>query len=225
MPATTTAARERPILFSGSMVRALLAGTKTQTRRVVKPQPNERRDVIDPTGITGNGWWWTRKDGTGVHSQPTPEAAMNLVQDMLSLWCPYGAPGGRLWVREMFKVSNGSQDGEPYIRLRYAADERGVSLKATKWKPSIHMARSQSRILLEITEVRVERIQAISEGDALAEGIRWTKGGPLHAHLESGHNFATAAQAYAFLWDEINGTGSWAENPWVWALTFKRVSP
>lgn len=178
---------ERPILFSAPMVRALLAGTKTQTRRVVK-RPE-------------------RYEG-GLH---------NCLH-----CCPYGEPGDRLWVRETWapqvdcEVSAQrwtklqAQHG-PMPLLHFAADnEPGPWI--TKWRPSIHMPRWASRITLEVTEVRVERLQDISDADARAEGcVATSKWAP------------NVRDDYAALWESINGAGSWAANPWVWVVAFRRV--
>ncbi len=199
--------KARPILFSGAMVRALLAGTKTQTRRIMKPQPRSngmvdvdgeltcRNDFLPPDAML-----WERGSVIGYDAETL---------------CPYGSPGERLWVRESLKVSNGSEDGVPFVRVRYMADERGVSLVGTKWTPSIHMRRFQSRITLEITEVRVQRLQEISEADAMAEGVDLS---------DEPETDAIAIGRYRHLWDEINGAGAWDANPWVWCVSFKRVS-
>lgn len=179
---------DRPILFSGAMVRALLAGTKTQTRRVVKPDGKYRLDLVAPA------------DGGPSR-------------------CPYGAPGDRLWVRETWNTFEG------WAGYFYAADDHSFGIgadddpdhiaeHAVRWRPSIHMPRAVSRITLEITAVRVERLQDISEADAWAEGI---PGDLLHRAQ------GWAPRAYQFLWEQINGPGSWDANPWVWVVEFRRV--
>lgn len=169
---------DRPILFSAPMVRALLNGTKTQTRRVVK-----RFEVRA--------------------GMPEPE-----MQSLLRC-CPYGAPGDRLWVRETFMDL-----GACYL---YRADagaeaERALAAPGQPWKPAIHMPRAASRISLEVTGVRVERLQDISEADVQAEGCT---GSPL------GH--AADAMLYPKLWDSINGPGAWERNPFVWVVEFRRI--
>jgi hypothetical protein len=184
--------KERPILFSGPMVRAILAGTKTQTRRVMKPVPCLTRGMQ------------THEFSVGGHDYR----------------CPYGVPGSRLWVRETFAM-NEVKGGPPVI---YRADygqaqsvfiDRPHSAEwdvvVTRWKPSIFMPRSASRILLEITEVRVERLQAISDDDAWAEGCEPNDNNPV--------------DWYHALWEQINGAGSWDANPWVWVVSFKRLQP
>lgn len=163
----------RPILFSGEMVRAILEGRKTQTRRVVKPQPAY---VID------------------------------------SVWvCPYGRPGDGLWVRETWAPN--SQAGV----FSYAADWAAGVKHVSRWRPSIHMPRAASRISLEVVGVRVERLREISEADALAEGCadsEMVDGVPM---------WCSAVEKYMDLWEKINGEGSWAVNPWVWVVEFRRV--
>lgn len=182
--------KERPIIFSGPMVRALLAGTKTQTRRVYRARP------VDNIAAEHGPVW--------------------------SLPSPYGAPGDRLWVRETMDYS------AEHANFYYAADRRGVGeyvyarLVARDWKPrtvpSIHMPRWASRITLEVTEVRVQRVQDISEEDARAEGVLPAGANPSH--------YKPARDLFRTLWNDINeDRAPWASNPWVWALTFKRVKP
>lgn len=229
--------RERPILFSGPMVRALLAGTKTQTRRVVKHQwPHLWREPHYPTGRVLSDlprqpgafmeFRFRQQDEPGYQGSP----ASTLVP------CPYGQPGDRLWVRESWKYADWTEDGEPWIG--YAAggkdalcqaphewwdrleniwvklsdpDNYDIDGKAADrhWRPSIHMPRWACRLMLEITEVRVERLQDISESDAQAEGPAGHPDGPWHA--------------FRSLWTLINGADSWMANPWVWAVSFKPV--
>jgi hypothetical protein len=196
--------KERPILFSAPMVRALLDGRKTQTRRVIKPQP-EMKDF-------GNGLMpWMPIGGVNADRWP----------------CPYGEPGDILRVREtawerpertIRMMRDGADTWPPYV---YDADgiseEEHAQLKAWGWKrrPSIHLPRLGSRIKLEITAIRVERLQDISEADSFAEGI---PGELLHRAQ------GWAPGAYRFLWEQINGPDSWTENPWVWVIEFKRIN-
>lgn len=201
--------KERPILFSAPMVRAILAGKKTQTRRVVKPKASESSMA---SFSAASGWYPDRYNhrrewcmwgvrGTTDHNKQ-------------GAWlgrCPYGDVGDRVWVRETWASVNGG--------AFYKADEPWPEAYGPepKWKPSIHMPRWAARIILEVTDVRVERVQAITEEDALAEGVDRTN--------TSIPGYAT--QRFHKLWDSINdarGFG-WATNPWVWALTFKRVQP
>jgi len=167
--------KERPILFSGPMVRAILEGRKTQTRRIVKPQPLRDRGVM--------------AFNDGEHPQ---------------MRCPYGKPGDRLWVRETW-----CPDVEPYT-FRYKADG---DEPLERWRPSIHIPRWASRITLEVVSVRVERLQNISEDDALAEGITLVERG------------TSPVDQFNKLWESINGPGSWEANPWVWVVEFKRIEP
>lgn len=201
--------KSRPILFSAPMVRALLAGTKTQTRRPLR-----------------DGTWLDPKEG--VISMCS---VGNGVTGFQSVACPYGVPGDQLWVREQFAGSIAyERHGYPLRewgnKIWYCADGEPRSGQWTRPRPSIHMPRSLSRITLELTDVRVERLQDISEADALAEGVtpKWEPGcsGRLMEAI-GGFSFRPAASAYADLWEQINGPGSWDANPFVWALSFKRV--
>ena len=198
--------KERPILFSAPMVRALLAGTKTQTRRIFKPDrmtwdANGRYTTHAMRGgelsITGSGPF---KPSSWLH------------------YCPYGQPGDRLWVRETFARIDGQT--RPWIETDYQAtythgDRLGDTLGIKKrWTPSIHMPRHASRITLEVTGVRVERLQDISEADAIAEGARNS------LHLPGGR---FARENFEHLWWTIHGDGSWESNPWVWVVEFRRL--
>lgn len=200
--------KSRPILFSAPMVRALLAGTKTQTRRSLR-----------------DGTWLDPKEGVIRMC-----SVGNGVTGFQSVACPYGQPGDQLWVRETWAHHVQAQSAErdedgPFV---YAADgpQALQARLASKWTPGIHMFRWASRITLELTDVRVERLQDISEADALAEGVtpKWEPGcsGRLMEAF-NGFSFRPAASAYADLWEQINGPGSWDANPYVWALSFKRV--
>jgi len=219
--------KERPIIFSAPMVRAILAGAKTQTRRVVKGAPHDwapvQPQVYSPTVIDRRG-----------DEQPGP-AAYGAGNADGECWirCPHGQPGDRLWVREAW--ARDDEDG----CLMYRADvgremdadawEQGriEGVPRYRWRPSIHMPRWASRITLEITSVRVERLQDISEADAAAEGVtpKWEPGcsGRLMEAL-SGFSFRPAASAYADLWESLHGPGSWDANPWVWVVEFKRIN-
>lgn len=214
--------KERPILFSAPMVRALLAGTKTQTRRVMPHQPPE----ILP-GYLAKVYWPARDR----HMTSDPESAaylqferpgdydgMHVMRDGFGFRCPYGQPGDRLWVRETHAPQAdcwGSWErwmkgaGGPGPIIHYAADIADKPF-IEKWRPSIHMPRWASRITLEVTGVRVERLQDISEEDAKAEGVVWEQG-------------QTAINVFETLWESINDPGSWEANPWVWVVEFKRV--
>lgn len=185
--------RERPILFSGPMVRAILNGQKTVTRRVVKSDwiQSDRAPLETSTGVFH---FWC----SGEHV------------------CPYGLPGDRLWVREAWAS----------IRVVQAPDQEWVVYRegdnltdyGGPWKPSIHMRRRDSRILLEIVAVRVERLQDITEQQALAEGVA-----SCEQDLDPDGNCYTPVELFSILWSSINGTDSWNANPWVWVVEFKRV--
>lgn len=210
---------ERPILFSAPMVRALLAGTKTQTRRVLKlPVEVAANDVL----LTG------MQAGYPDGIRPVWEYFDD--PNAFSTVCTYGQPGDRLWVREAFAGSIAyERRGYPLKewgnKIWYVADGEPRSGQWTRPRPSIHMPRCLSRITLEVTEVRVERLQAISEADAIAEGLMVMNGQALYtAPLPRVGWWETDPRvAYRDLWEAINGPGSWEANPWVWVLSFKRV--
>jgi hypothetical protein len=192
------------------MVRAILAGQKTQTRRVVK-LPHGRHICGEP-----------EQDGT-LEWRPIDRGDGVVIKQTLRLMlgeCPYGAPGDRLWVRETFALTPAVDAGAPQKTL-YRADPiyDGIDLRGWRWSPAIHMPRRYSRLTLEITDVRVQRLQDISEADAIAEGVDAVSMAdmPRQATLNRRTDFA-------HIWDKINGKRApWASNPWVWALTFERV--
>jgi hypothetical protein len=214
---------ERGILFSAPMVRALLDGTKTQTRRVMKPQP---------------------VDGKVHQLRGRFDFFLDVASPEALALCPYGVPGDRLWVRE---TCQGFEQPDGLDGVRYLADGAFRSIENTEaaadaWiklanyagkkcptVPAIHMPRWASRITLELVNVRVERLQDISEKDAIAEGVSahrycrqdddavaFHRIGPVR-----GNSFPIAR--YAALWESINGPGSWALNPWVWVVSFRRL--
>ena len=196
--------KERPILFSAPMVRALLDGSKTQTRRVVKPKPSFFGSMTNPT-------------------QPFKTLDAGLHCPIL---CPYGQPGDRLWVREAFDfIPAGGPDTPQSCEIVYWAtgghetrcapiDYNPMIYGHEKVRPSIHMPRWASRITLEVTGVRVERLQDISRGDAMGEGCPFP-------NMAQGDD---PRQWYADLWRQINGPDSWDLNPWVWVVEFKKVT-
>lgn len=225
MNATATAVqpKERPILFSGSMVRAILDGRKTQTRRVIKPQPID----MELFEIVCNGKvHYRRPAGHPMLDEAlaTPGYSVRSVIEGLIQQSPYGKPGDRLWVREAF-----AGNGTDAVWYREGAEYPNDLIM--KWKPSIHMPRWASRITLEITEVRVERLQEISKDDAIAEGVRvlplqeTTDPSAWYESAPGMNQSRSAEECYRKLWDSINadrGFG-WDTNPWVWAISFKRV--
>jgi hypothetical protein len=206
---------QRPILFSGPMVRAILEGRKTQTRRIVKPQPDEnglsfmknapldwREDVHGP-------WlqWKGETPGGDTWNGPTPYL-----------------PGLNLWVREthLFRASGRVVDYRADIDPVEAA---GFGAMYGGWKPSIFLPRWASRINLEVTGVRVERLCDISEEDAIAEGIDPPIGSLWSNYVQPKHACGSAVQSYHSLWDSINGHESWDANPFVWVVTFNKFIP
>lgn len=244
--------KERPILFSGPMVRAILAGQKTQTRRLIAnvhldPHPNDYYTwhILDRC-----------RSANVIAYGLTDEAFKASVERGIS--CPYGVPGGRLWVRETHAIRRVDYDldedeggpreseevyyhatprvgrrrwvgpsappptefqGRPHS-MTYLVEssplESGPAAHIDRWTPSIHMPRWASRIDLEIVAVRVERLQDITEQDAQAEGIT------AEGVMDGGYH----VNAFANLWDHINGDrATWASNPWVWVVEFKRVAP
>ncbi len=239
--------KERPILFSAPMVRAILDSTKTQTRRVLRPQP---------PGSTTDVMTWHHPDDErkGAHFWswgPDPaNPGRDYIQPDWAVPCPYGEPGDRLWVREKWRIGSWDdgcgfwidyRDGPRKERVecndvdlayrlieQTGEDLRRCNFQPTngtmyewkpgqsplRWRPSIHMPRWASRITLEITAVRVERLQDISEADALAEGV---------SAIMDEMRRATPRCDFQALWQSINGPDSWDANPWVFVIEFQRV--
>lgn len=215
--------REIPVLFSAAMVRAILDGRKTETRRVVKPQPDL------PTSE-----WCAASSGTGRWMGLGPSQATGGTRQTWG-WasCPYGQPGDRLWVREAWRVGKGYDDapGSAFTSptVWYGADGDPPLDRAGRYRHARFMPRWASRITLEVTGVRVERLQDISEVDAKAEGAE-----PLHAvactpgerellDLPLLDADTPYRNGFASLWESINGAGSWDANPWVWVVEFRRI--
>lgn len=201
----TDSVRERPILFSGPMVRAILDGRKTQTRRVVKPQPIKGNDEVGPFT------WWNGGNGPRAAASAGFKDVAGFQLDMAQ-YCPYGQPSDRLWVRETFaEIQKG---------FRYRADFHEHADTRLRFKPSIHMPRRASRLTLEITDVRVERIRDVTDADSQAEGSEAC------GHHET-HGGQRHRCTFRHRWNALNakrGFG-WDANPWVWVLTFTRVTP
>ncbi len=244
--------KERPILFSAPMVRAILDGSKTQTRRICKPAEAHALSYV--AGI---------QDPSYIGQRPLEITSFSWFGDEegdVQFRCPYGKPGDRLWVRETwsldmlgaygtskgydstYEVAYRADDAEREIRVLPGEPDPYVKMYDSQrgdWRPSIHLPRWASRIQLEITGVRVERLMNLSEVDALAEGITAVRTPAWDAvHFpEWLRQFDDAcaagekppigplpSQAFGKLWEEINGSGSWAKNPWVWVAEFKRVT-
>lgn len=246
--------KERGMIFNGEMVRAILDGRKTQTRRIIKPQPEATL-----SGSLSGKWL----------SRPLNGLLLPKIED-IAIHCPFGAVGDRIWVRETWGVVSHEldEDGriQPWTPDRpatvihempfgngyysghaiYAADgdftwgdDDGYEDGRSCWKPSIHMPRAASRILLEITNVRVELLNSINEHDAIAEGLaeiskdwRTYKYGVPDRDGYPGtddcgwpwHEWECyPISAYSKLWESIYGADSWQANPWVWVIEFKRV--
>lgn len=207
---------ERPIIFSGPMVRAIRADTKTQTRRVVKPRAD-------------------RDFGPRCRLQPHEIAGEIYAGDLRN--SVYGVPGDRLWVRETWGVGSRPDPWGGYEGIEYRADQDGLeddellpchhvktpddiclSDYRSGWHPSIHMPRWASRITLKITDVRVERLQQINGMDSVREGMN------VPAHLpQDGADLDWARREFRVLWESLHGPGSWDANPLVWVVGFRRI--
>ncbi|MDM2958747.1 hypothetical protein [Citrobacter sp. CK202] len=197
---------ERGMIFNGEMVRAILDGRKTQTRRIIKPQPEATL-----SGSLSGKWL----------SRPLNGLLLPKIED-IAIHCPFGAVGDRIWVRETWARYNIDQDSHD---MAYRATPPTDWPEEGRWRPSIHMPRWASRILLEITDVRVERLNAISEEDARAEGI--IDGGCLNCGEPEPCGCVNpqpdATDVFAYLWQSIYGQENWDANPWVWVIEFRRI--
>ena len=220
--------KERPILFSGPLVRAILDGRKVQTRRIIKPQPPEWIEsfgytAFTPEGhISGRGYW------KGAPGDEGPGEKF--------FRCPYGKPGDLLWVRETWGTMPGHDHVKPSdfapngVQVYYRADNDKEDWRVERWRPSIFMPRWASRITLRVTGVRVERVQEITVDDAYGEGVSWVmqdeSAYPFESYREDGDPIRhPVILNFRKLWDEINaGRGcGWDANPWVWVVEFEKV--
>lgn len=216
--------RERPILFSAPMVRAILDGTKTQTRQVVKPQP-------------------VRIGVNAVMHEPCPYGQLGDRLWVREAWADLTATHGQRWERRNAETGLYERGVHPFAWYRADGDQPdagGGTTPPERWRPSIHMPRWASRISLEVTGLRVERLQDISEADAIAEGVDPSPGirgdddlmvqQVMSAHSDMDKPMMPAPVArYVLLWDSINGkqpgVTNWNANPWVWVVEFKRAAP
>lgn len=232
---------EHPILFKGEMVRAILEGRKTQTRRVIIPQPvwTERKE----NNLSAAGWSWETK-----HCKLSSWPEIDLFSKELEQYCPYGKPGDFLWVRETWRTTGGGswygiaykatenegdamaylgckRDGCLTVPQEYAQEWEHYTYgtrRSCNWRPSIHMPRWACRLQLRVKAVRVERVQDTSGDDAQKEG--WPRDRELFPSINTKHK---AIQWFEFTWDAINakrGYG-WRTNPWVWVIEFEREYP
>lgn len=203
--------KERPIPFTAPMIQAILEGRKTQTRRIVKPQPEIR---------IGHQSWDMGSEIMLWGKRPIIHTiARHGREIMAAKYCPYGQIGDRLWVREGLERS--FDENDPW-GVTYRADRVVIPGRQWDWIPlslsARYMPRWASRITLEITDIRVERVQEISEADVLAEGCKYL------AYRCAEEMKPCDPEEYSDLWDMINGkTYPWASNPWIWVISFKRV--
>ncbi|EMW6581573.1 hypothetical protein AAFF24_003585 [Enterobacter bugandensis] len=229
--------KERGMIFNGEMVRAILDGRKTQTRRIMKVQPS---DGFHPThngyDLDLNAHWYTPGvvDKNG-YLQPAKKDVFGVADENEGFTCPFGSVGDRIWVRETWAEAGAGAPDLKLYRANYPEHvpthyENVPPTDEIRWTPSIHMPRCASRLTLEITGLRVERLNGISETDAEAEGI------DMEALFDAqdcydciaDHNMTgrpTATGAFKYLWESIYGEESWKSNPWVWVIEFKVASP
>lgn len=228
---------ERPILMSGPMIRAILAGQKSMTRRTVKGPVTFLGGSGQEADLSCWGWFF---DGPDFHGYAVLERGLDGRHDHgnVSIPCPYGEPGDNLWVRETWATIKGNgirtvyrADGEPVDTLR------GTPIPNMRWQPSIFLRRGASRLSLAVTDIRVERVQSISDADVVAEGITAES----VAALWAGASRKARKQAWGIddppfgsmapyalwhlAWAIINGAESWFSNPWVWVVGFRRIAP
>ena len=212
---------EHPIIFSAPMVRALREGRKTQTRRT---------RALDKINKAPDGWYLANDapcpDGRWIFGIYGEQPGYEFVR------CPYGVAGDRLYSRETWAAFDCTAISDRDTNfIYYRADDTRKFETDGPWKPSIHMPRWASRDTLEITSVRPERLQAITEEDAIAEGALFRDFGKKCGwtlepdNLERGSDFCLSSAYWAFanLWNKLNGPGSWAKNPWVWRVEYRRL--
>ena len=235
--------KERGMIFNAEMVRAILDGRKTQTRRIIKVQPESNQfgllRILDSTKRNDIGkYHWAESNATGTHAR----------SKLFS--CPFGEVGDRIWVRETWADVN--HEGCPAVTYRADGEVRDlheddgdeqdpnlekywfanwypdlISGTEGKWTPSIHMPRWASRITLEITGVGVQRLQSISPNDASREGLIKLPATGRYCLSQGDQYFGGAShdarEVFSWLWESIYGAESWQANPWVWVIEFKRI--
>ena len=224
-------AKERPIIFNTEMVKAILDNRKTMTRRVIKPQPScAKMEIYDSWEY--KNWLNIPKKDEGRVWIPTSNSGKVGIFEKNYYKCPYGKIGQNLWVRETY--SYGCYDfGTNRLTIHYKAD--GLDHEGHKWFPSIFMPRKYSRIDLEITDIRVERVQNISRDDCIAEDVPQTYGefkglAPEWASKDKNdasyfYDNRTSRENFYLLWDSINAKRkgcSWIDNPWCWVICFEK---
>lgn len=224
--------KERPILFTGPMVNAILAGRKTETRRIVKVRQGERLGCYSTDGVHGVELVYADSDGDPLDREGPK--------------CPYGSPGDRLWVKETWQaihvsidLETGSGDdveaaakippdsADGYWGVAYRATDRQADEskedRGFAWRPSIFMPRWASRLTLDVVSIRAERVQDIDAAGAIAEGVDVFKRGNLYYLPGNGDLGVSGPRtAYSLLWDSIHGRSAWEENSWVWVVGFQR---
>ncbi|EPV3838541.1 hypothetical protein Q4R42_16165 [Morganella morganii subsp. sibonii] len=213
--------KERGIIFNADMVRAILDGRKTQTRRIMKPQPTPC-DYIDwRRNARGGHVWPSNIFRTMLHVEGELQNGDGGWKGLVGDTCPFGDIDDRLWVREAFQVGLCTESTIAYKATHKPSDLEEGWHEKIKWRPSIHMPRWASRILLEITGVRVERLQSTSEEDAKAEGFD-------NSQSDAANSigwFEKPIRAFRRAWENIYGADGWDSNPWVWVIEFRRVTP
>lgn len=230
--------KERPIIFNTAMVKAIIDGRKTQTRRLVKPQPKFFK------GEAGGHWWRCTHVQSMVRVEEELQNPGEYYKGFIDEVNPFGKKGDRLWVRETFCIGTieeedhyqGSpkplyvhQDGDPkqYPIYKEYCLRDNISIDDVLWKPSIHMPRSASRILLEITKIRIERLNQISSQDAVQEGLLKLPASGRYVVNRSDQYFGAASnnpcEVFKWLWESIYGSSSWELNPWVWVIEFNVI--
>ncbi len=208
----------KPILFNTEMVQAILDGRKTQTRRIIKSRHESGRFAIcknidgQVEQICSLGW-----------------DEENVEKDII---CPYGHPGDALWVRETWQITDFLHPEDENYGYIYKASENGRAWENNddewKWKPSIHMPKEACRLFLKIKDIRLERLQDISEEDAIAEGVEkiadyGNTGYKLYTEPDAAYSDIDAVYSFESLWQSLNGPDSWEANPWVWVISFKCI--